>query len=206
MRARDLLDERGRAAIAAAVSAAERATSGEIVPVIVERSDAYAEVRLGAAALVAFATGAIALVLAPELGHWLLPTQLGVFVASAWLFGQPPLLRWLIPADVVASRVARAAALAFHEVGLVETRERTGILIHVSLLEHRVSVLADRGIHARVEAGTWDAVVERVVAGLAAQRAEAGLADGIRLCGEILSRHFPRRPDDLNELPNTPRS
>jgi putative membrane protein len=206
MRASELLDERGSAAIEAAVSSAERATSGEIVPVIVERSDNYAELRFGAAALVAFAAGALALLLAPELDHWLVPTQLGVFVASAWLFGQPALLRWLIPADVAAKRVARAAGLAFHEAGLVETRDRTGILIYVSLLEHRVVVLADRGIHARVEAGTWDAVVARVVAGIVAQRAEAGLADGIRLCGEILSRHFPSRPDDLNELPNSPRS
>ena len=87
-------------------------------------------------------------------------------------------------------------------MGLVETRERTGILIYVSLLEHRVVVLADRGIHSRVEAGTWDAVVERVVVGIRENRAEAGLADGIRLCGEILAERFPIRAGDLNELPN----
>ena len=205
MRASELLDERGIAAIEAAVRSAERATSGEIVPVIVERSDAYAELRFGAAALVAFAAGALALLLTPELAHWLVPTQLGVFAAGAWLFGRSALLRHLIPADVAAKRVARAAALAFHESGLVETRDRTGILIYLSLLEHRVIVLADRGIHARVEAGTWDAVVARVVAGIKERRAEAGLADGIRLCGEILSQRFPSRPGDVDELPNTPR-
>ncbi|MEX2205083.1 MAG: hypothetical protein WEF50_02540 [Myxococcota bacterium] len=205
MRASELLDERGIAAITAAVQSAEHATSGEIVPVVVERSDAYAELRFGAAALVAFACGALALAFAPGLAAWLVPTQLGVFAAGAWLFGRPALLRRLVPDDVVTRRVARAAALAFHEAGLVETRERTGILIYVSLLEHRVLVLADRGIHARVEAGTWDAVVARIVAGIRENRAEAGLADGIRLCGEILSERFPIRPGDLNELPNTPR-
>lgn len=205
MRASDLLDERGVAAIEAAVHAAERATSGEIVPVIVERSDAYAELRFGAAALLAFASGALALLLAPELSRWLVPLQLGVFVACAWLFGRRELLRRLLPADVVEARVARAAALAFHEAGLVETRERTGILIYVSLLEHRVVVLADRGIHSRVESGTWDAVVERVVAGIRENRAEAGIKDAIRLCGEILSERFPIRSGDVNELPNAPR-
>ena len=205
MRASELLDERGTAAIEAAVQAAERATSGEIVPVIVERSDAYAELRFGAAALVAFASGALALAFAPGLAPWLAPTQFGVFAAAAWLFGRPALLRRLVPADVVAKRVARAAALAFHEAGLVETRERTGILIYVSLLERHVVVLADRGIHARVEAGTWDGVVARIVSGMKEHRAEAGLADGIRVCGEILSQHFPIRPGDVNELPNTPR-
>lgn len=205
MRASELLDERGVAAITAAVQSAERATSGEIVPVIVERSDPYAELRFGAAALVAFACAALALAFEPGLAPWLVPTQLGVFAAGAWLFGRPALLRRLVADEVVTRRVARAAALAFHEAGLVETRERTGILIYVSLLEHRVLVLADRGIHARVEAGTWDSVVARIVAGICENRAEAGLADGIRLCGEILSERFPIRPGDLNELPNTPR-
>jgi putative membrane protein len=205
MRASELLDERGVAAIEAAVQAAERATSGEIVPVIVERSSAYAELRLGIAALLAFACGALALVAAPGLAPWLGPTQIGVFLAGAWLLGRPALLRLLIPAEVAGARVGRAAALAFHEAGLVETRDRTGILIYVSLLEHRVVVLADRGIHARVEAGTWDGVVARIVAGIRKRRAEDGLSDGIRLCGQILSQHFPIRPDDANELPNAPR-
>ncbi len=205
MRVRELLGEHGIAAIEAAVHSAERATSGEIVPVIVRRSDAWADVRFGAAALLAFASAGIAFTLAPGLGPWWMATQIGVFAAGAWIFGRGALLRWLAPADVVEARVARAAALAFHEAGLVETRDRTGILIYVSLLEHRVIVLADRGIHARVDAGTWDDVVTRVVAGIKEQRAEAGLTDGIHRCGEILAQHFPARPGDVNELPNTPR-
>ncbi len=205
MKAEELLGERGAAAIAAVVRQSERATSGEIVPVIVERSDAYAELRLGGSALVAFASGALALFFEPALAPWLVPTQLGVFAAAAWGLGRPALLRLLVPDDVLARRVARAAALAFHGAGLVETRERTGILIFVSLLEHRVVVLADRGIHARVAEGTWDGVVARIVAGIRAGRAEEGLADGIRACGAILSGHLPIRPDDRNELPNTPR-
>ena len=205
MRASELLDAHGIAAIESAVRSAERATSGEIVPVIVERSDSYADLRFGAAALLAFAAGALALLLAPEQSHWLVPTQLGVFIAAAWLFGQASLLRRLISADVAAHRVGRAASLAFHEAGMVETRDRTGILIYVSLLEHRVVVQADRGIHARVEAGTWDSVVARVVAGISEDRAEVGLTDGIRLCGEILAERFPIRPGDRNELPDNPR-
>lgn len=205
MRVHELLGERGHAAIEAAVRSAERATSGEIVPVIVERSDDYTELRFGAAALVAFAFGGLALTLSPELSPWLIPTQVGVLFAGAKIFGLRSLLRWLIPRDVAEKRVARAASLAFHEAGLVETRERTGILIYVSLLERRVTVLADRGIDARVEPGTWDEVVARVVAGIAEGRAEAGLADGIARCGEILSQRFPVRADDLDELPNAPR-
>ncbi len=205
MRIEALLDDAGFAAIEAAVVDAERGTSGEIVPVIVERSDPYAEVRIGAAALVAFAAGGLALFAHPELGAWLVPTQIGVFLATAWLFGRAALLHHLVPDAVEAERVARAAALVFHHQGLVETRDRTAILIYVSLLEHRVVVLADRGIHARVDAGIWDDVVARVISGIRAERAEEGLAEGIRICGEILAERFPARADDTDELSNEPR-
>jgi putative membrane protein len=205
MRIDELLDESAFAAIEQAVQSAERATSGEIVPMVVERSDPYAEVRFGAAALIAFALGGLALYVAPSLWHWEVPVQIALFAAATWLFGRRALLRRLVPADVCAERVARAAALAFHGAGLVETRDRTGILIYVSLLEHRVVVLADRGIHARVEPGTWDGVVARIIEGIRRDRAEEGLAEGIRMCGEILAQLFPPRPDDTNELPNSPR-
>jgi putative membrane protein len=204
-RVQDLLAPEALAAIEAAVRGAERTTSGEIVPIVVERSDPYADVRIGAAALVALALAPLFLELAPQRSAWLVPTQLCVFAALCWVFGWRTLLGWVAPNPLFAERVHRAASLAFHEAGLVETRERTGILIYVSLLERRVEVLADRGIHQRVPDGTWDAVVERVVRGIQAGAADVGLSDGIRLCGQILAGTFPPRPDDRNELPDRPR-
>jgi putative membrane protein len=191
--------------IEAAVRDAERTTSGEIVPVVVERSDSYADVRIGAAALLAIASGGLLLALAPELERWLVPTQIGVFAALCAGFRWRPLLGALTPHVLFAHRVHHSASLAFHEAGLMETRERTGILIFVSLLERRVEVIADRGVHARVADGTWNDVVERVLAGIRAGHADQGLVAGIRRCGEILAAHFPPRPDDRNELPDRPR-
>jgi putative membrane protein len=204
-RVEDLLAPDALAAIEAAVRGAERTTSGEIVPIVVERSDPYSDVRIGAAAGVAIALGGVCLAFAPTLSAWLVPTQICVFAALCWAFGWRPLLARIAPHSLLTERVHRAASLAFHDAAVVETRERTGILIYVSLLERRVAVLADRGIHQRVSDGTWDAVVERVVAGIRAGHADRGLIDGIRLCGEILARSFPRRPDDANELPDRPR-
>jgi len=205
MRVEELIGERGAAAVEAAVRAAELRTSGEIVPVLVERSDDYAELRLGLAAVSAFAAGALASWLAPELAHWIVPTQIGVFALVAAVSGWRPLLRRLVPARLATAHVERAAELAFLEAGVNETRDRTGILIFVSLLEHRVVVLADRGVHAHVPDGTWDAVVALVVAGIRERRAEHGLVEGIRRCGEILAGRFPPRSDDADELSNRPR-
>jgi len=206
MRAHELLAPGAFAAIEDAVRGAERATSGEIVPMVVERSDSYADVRIGAAALVAIGLGAAVLALLPGLVHWLVPIELGLFAAGCWGFGSRRLLGAVTPNPLFSERVQHAAALAFHHAGVVETRDRTGILIFVSLLERRVQVLADRGIHERVPDGTWDGVVEKVVAGIAAGHADRGLVDGIQLCGEILARHFPPRADDKNELADRPRS
>jgi putative membrane protein len=204
-RVEDLLAPEAIAAIEAAVRGAERTTSGEIVPVVVERSDPYTDVRIGAAAIAAIALGALYLELLPGRDVWLVPTQICVFAALCAVFGWRPLLGLVAPNPLFAERVHRAAVFAFHDAGLIETRERTGILIYVSLLERHVEVLADRGIHERVPDGTWDAVVERVVTGIRENRAGEGLIAGIKLCGQILSGSFPPRPDDSNELPDRPR-
>ena len=98
--------------------------------------------------------------------------------------------------------VDRAARLAFLSQGLVETRDRTGILIFVSLLEHRVEVIADRGIDTKVQPGTWDGVVDATLSGIRERRAEEGLCEAIRTCGELLAAEFPPRPDDTDELAN----
>jgi len=204
-RVEDLLEPEALAAVEAAVRGAELTTSGEIVPVVVERSDSYADVRIGAAAIAAIALGALVLELLPSHTAWLVPTQICVFAALCLVFGWRPLLGLVAPNPLFAERVHRAAEHTFHEAGMVETRDRTGILIYVSLLERRVEVLADRGIHQRVPDGTWDVVVERVLQGIRENRADEGLIDGIRLCGEILAGTFPPRPDDANELPDRPR-
>jgi putative membrane protein len=206
MHAHELLAPGAFAAIEEAVRGAERATSGEIVPMVVERSDSYSDVRIAAAALLAIASGALLLALTQDLEHWLVPCELAVFAGGLWLFGRRALLARVTPHGMFDERVHSSASLAFHHAGVVETRERTGILLYVSLLERRVQVLADRGIHDRVPDGTWDGVVERILAGIRDGHADRGLVEGIRLCGEILARHFPPRPDDANELPDRPRS
>ena len=187
MRVKELLDPAAFAAIEAAVRDAERCTSGEIVPLLAERSDDYAEVRFVAA----FAAGARRRRALARAGARP-PAPGSCRHSSAYsrsprgCAGRRALLRWLAPHAWLVERVHRAAELAFHQLGIVETRDRTGILIYVSLLERRVVVLADRGIHARVADGTWDGVVARIVEGIRRGEADDGLAEGIRLCGEIL--------------------
>jgi len=202
MRVEELFDPKAFDSIQRTVQEAELRTSGEIVPMVVPRSDAYTGVRAVTAGLLAFAAGAVLLVLPVAHWLWLPPLQIITFVVAYALAGRPSLLRQLIPGRIRAAAVAQAARLAFLERGVMETRDRTGILIYISLLEHRVEILADRGIDQRVEDGTWDGVVETILTGIRERRAEEGLTEAIRHCGEILASTFPPRPDDTNELPN----
>jgi putative membrane protein len=202
MRVEDLFNEEAQEAVRKAVRSAEKNTAGEIVPMVVERSEDYRGVRALAAAILAFSAGVVLLASPLEARFWVPPVQLGAFVLAYALAGWPPVLRLLLPTSIRAQAVRRTAHLAFVEEGVVETRDRTGILIYISLLEHRVEVVADRGIDERVQEGTWDGVVRLILDGIRRERAEEGLVDAIRLCGEILATQFPPRPDDTDELAN----
>jgi putative membrane protein len=85
---------------------------------------------------------------------------------------------------------------------LHHTRDKTGILILVSLFEHRVFVLADRGINKQVPKETWDEIVHIVTEGIHSGRTCDALCAAIFRCGELLEVHFPKKTDDTDELPN----
>ena len=97
--------------------------------------------------------------------------------------------------------VHKRAMAAFVEKEVFSTRERTGILLFVSLFEHRIEVVGDTGISAKVSQSEWDSVVAAIRAGIKAGKLADGLVEGIFLCGELLHRSGVEiRPDDANEL------
>jgi putative membrane protein len=200
--ARSVLGEQDQAALRAALAQAEARTEGEIVPVVVERSDRHPDARwlvaLGALLLGTALLGPVLPWHAPAL---LLACQVALG-AAGWL------LAWLLPdlarsvvSESRATHVAEEQAVQeFRRQGLDRTRHATGVLLFVSLFERRVIVLGDAGIHARVGDAHWTATTEAVLDGLAAGSLRAGLLAGIACCGEVLAEHFPSRPDDRNEL------
>ena len=204
------LSEADRAAIAAAVEAAEKQTAGEIVPMVVSASYHYpmADV-IGGTALALPA----ALVLTPLMGGWLwignwnLWLFLGLFTLF-FLAGQMLLRRWtalkrlFISNREIDEEVEEAAMTSFFKQGVHRTREETGVLIFVSLFEHRVWVLADRGINRKVSQDQWHAIVADIIQGIRQHRAGHAIAEAVARIGRLLAEHFPRRKDDRDELAN----
>jgi len=195
-------DEQDR--IQRAVISAEQKTAGEIVPMLVTSSDRYAEVEMtGLAFGLALGTFAEFIIHDP----WALIHSQLLWPLAGAVFGfivcrLPSIKRRLISKDRVAEAVQLRSLAAFTGQGLHHTRAETGILIFVSLLEHRVVVLADRGIHTKVQPGTWDEVVRIVTAGLKSGKPCDAFCKAIERCGAILAQHFPRSSDDKDELSN----
>jgi putative membrane protein len=196
------------AAIEAAVRDVESRSAGEIVPYAVERSDRYTRAVWTAATLggLAGALGAAILRWAGDFwgGHvalWIaLPPAAGAAIGWLLALALPGLCRLLVPPGVLAERVHQRASEAFLAEEVFRTRDRTGILIFLSLFERRVVVRADRGLDGVVTAGEWAEIVDSIATGMREGRPGPALAEGIRRCASLAGR-VPPRPDDRDELP-----
>ncbi len=204
MRVEAVFGDEVKARIASAVARAEALSRGQIVPVVVQKSDPYPELRhRGAWLAVALATGvALALRLPLSLAELAL-IQAAAGVAGALLSLWDPVERLLAGRRAMDEAVRARAVRAFHEHGLQRTAEGTGVLVFASLFERQAVVLGDHGIHAKMGDGEWDRAVAALVAGLRAGDPARGFVDAVALCGARLAAHFPRDPaaqPPLNEL------
>lgn len=203
MNAETLLTADEKERVHQAVIAAESNTAGEIVPIVVTSSARYTEVELLGLVIGLFIGIVIEWFFSDPWGseYWNLWPVIGAFLG--FIVGRFPAVKRLLASENRITEAVHTFALAsFSEHGLHYTRDHTGILILVSLLEHRVEVLADRGINAKVESGTWQEIVHMLSEGLKSGSAADAFCKAIARCGEILATHFPREPDDLDELPN----
>lgn len=208
--AKRFLSDTQREKVITAVKAAEKLTSGEIVPMVVSASYRYpmADVIGGAA----FALP-ISLILTPLVGGWLwLGTQniwlfLGFFAVLFIVFHEIVkrtswLKRWFISQREIDEEVEEAAVTSFFTEGLYRSRDETGVLVFISVFEHKVWILADRGINEKVPEGQWNDIVAIIVDGIKQKRQTESICEAVEKIGTILQEHFPIKPDDTDELKN----
>jgi uncharacterized membrane protein len=119
-------------------------------------------------------------------------------------------LRFVVEAELTTGQLWRdlgsrdRAREIFAESGVWNTEENSGVLIYLLLADHRVEVLADRGITARVAESEWQAICRMMEGHFREGRFEEGALAGIRAVSDLLVRHFPARGDNVNELPDRP--
>ncbi len=195
--------------ISAAVKEAERKTSGEIVPYVVDRSDDYDEAVWRGGFLGVVAASAAFLLFRTFTETWL-SIGLITIILTILAAGSLGLLsvhlihglkRFFAGKDLIMRRVSQRAAQAFISEEVFKTRDRTGILIFLSLLERRVLVVGDSGINARVQQAEWQNIVDRIVNGIRDGKPAEALIDAIQQCGVLLAtRGVVIRPNDKDEL------
>ena len=98
--------------------------------------------------------------------------------------------------------VEQLARHEFVHLGMVKTKERTGILIFVLLESKEFYILADEHINQEVAPRSWDSIAGAMAARFAKKEFREGLLDAVRSVGDHLAEHFPAKPGDKNELSN----
>ena len=201
------IDEAGVERVRAAVHAAELKTSAEIVPMVVRRSSAVAHVPTSLFLVLAL----LWVTSVPFFAHYLSNVNIVVvelagvavaFILSVLLGHLSFLQRIFVPKIDQVAQVDDRAELEFFESNIKTTQASTGILIFVSLLEHRAVVLADGPIAAKFPPDTWNEIVSGLLERIKAGDLAGGFAWAIEKCGTLVAPHFPIGAADRNELAN----
>lgn len=208
--------------VSRAVRDAEAGTAGEIVTIVADASDRYLDIALWwstGAAVVAlavlaafpefytglverFSNGWIIEWTVAEAFELALALAVAKFAFVRLILQWMPLRLFLTPGVVRAERVRRRAIRYFKVGAERRTQGRTGVLIYLSLAEHRAEIVADEAIHSKVTPETWGEAMAKLIAEVRDGHLADGMVAAIGDVGAILAAHFPRATDDMNELPD----
>jgi putative membrane protein len=188
-------------AIAAAIHAAEQRTCGQIVCVLARASSDYAHVPILWASLLALFAPWPLIVFTLWSVERIFLLQLAVFIIAALAIWLTPLRVMLTPRPVRRAHAHRAALEQFVLRRIAHTKNRSGVLIFVSLAEHYARIIADEGIAQKVPNAEWQAAIDALTGHMRAGHIAAGFTAAIERCGAVLAAHAP--PDgSSNELPD----
>jgi putative membrane protein len=193
------LSQRDRAQIAAAICQAR--TSGKssasgagsvdatALPIFIRRQRHW-RCHVGAGRVPSFSVQSILL--------W----QVAAFLVLVVVLCLPRVRVALLPRAARRAVAHRAAMEQFTIRGLARKKDRTGILIFVSLAERYARIIADEGVASRVPQSHWQGAIDVLVAHMRNGNIADGFITAIDRCGSVLAEHFPRSEASNDELPD----
>ena len=208
--------------VSEAIAAAELQSDGEIIAVATPLSDSYHDVALHWAVLVLFAVLAFAAAF-PAWLNWWLDLILGgwrpepsvrdaltfvmilavlKFTVVLLILKYMPLRLFLTPGATKTRRVRRRAISIFKAGAERRTVGRTGVLIYLSMGEHRAEIVADEAITKVTTPETWGEAMAALLVEVKAGRPGDGIVAAVGQVGKVLAEHFPRSSTDTNEIPD----
>lgn len=207
--------------VSEAIALAEEKSDGEIIAVTTEYSDKYHDAALHWAVL------AVMIMLAavwawPGLldwwhhlifGGWEEPTLrsrygLLFFFALVKFLGVLLVLRYMplrlamVPGSTKTRRVRRRAIDIYKAGAERRTIGRTGILVYLSMGEHRAEIIHDDAITEVVDEDTWGEAMAALLVPVKEGRVVDGVVEAIAEIGDVLAEHFPKSSEDTNEIPD----
>jgi putative membrane protein len=210
------------ARVTAAVAKAERDSNGEIVTVVAPRSDSFHDVALQYSVLAMLLVPTLVTIVPQSWIDWgtalfidwnetptLRLLMLGLLFAMALAFllarlalASMGLRMALTPAGAKDRRVRRRAVEIFRVAAEQRTRGRTGVLLYLSLMEHRAEIIADEAVHSKVEPEVWGDAMAVLIDRVKAGRPAEGMALAVEKIGVVLAQYAPLPDDNPNELPD----
>ena len=215
------MNEADHAKVSAAIAAAEGGTDGEVIAIITQRSDSYHDVGLHYAVAVLFLLLASFAAWPDQLEAWwtrlmgwtappgvqellllLLGFALVKFLVALFVMRWMPLRLALTPGATKTRRVRRRAVMLFKAAAERRTVGRTGVLIYLSMGEHRAEIIGDDAITAVTTPETWGEAMIALLTEVKAGRPAEGIVAAVGLIGAVLAEHFPKDGADTNEIPD----
>lgn len=216
------MNELDHALVSQSVAEAEEKTDGEIVTIVTDQSDHYNDIALAWATVMAFlALSLVAVfpdffigIMSALSGGWEYQFSVGeylgslfVFLAAVWIcewvvMQWIPMRMFFTPKHIKERRVRERAVKLFKVGAESRTRGRTGILIFLSMREHRAEIVADQAIADKVTPEIWGDAMLAMIAHVRAGEPGKGMAAAVTQVGAVLADHFPPNANNPNELPD----
>gem|GEM_PF-202672 len=191
-----------------AVAELERKTAGEVIPMVVYRSS-----QVGHIPLLIFSVGLLFFYIfgiQEQLSAHFVNSSWGLWgwllflVPTTWFLSKAHWVqRFLVSSIDREAQALQRAEVEFYRAGLNKTDGSTGVLLFVSVVDHKAVVLGDEAISKKIDTEQWRQVVDTLIKGIRKKNMKTGFIEALRLCAEPLETHFPIAPDDVNEIPNT---
>ena len=137
-----------------------------------------------------------------ELLTFLMILAVAKFTAVLLILKYKPLRLALTPGATKTRRVRRRALTVFKAAAERRTSGRTGILIYLSMGEHRAEIVADEAILKVTDEHTWGEAMAALLEHVREGRPGVGIVAAIERVGTVLAEHFPRSATDTNEIPD----
>lgn len=214
MKVENYLPKAAQEKISNAVTETEKKVNAEIVPVFMVSSDNYTEAGLRGA-LAGAALSAMLILVYDHLMGWY---QL-FLLQNDWLFVSaiavggllgysifamlPAFKKLMVSKQKMRERSLAMAERVFGEYKLFETKSRTGILIFISLFEHKIEIMPDKGLKEKIGEDEWQKVIEEMKPALKRKAFDEAFLNSIKKIEEILlANKMVRTGDATNELPD----